>query len=91
MNTARKTETKRDFYVPTITTTEPVEGKKIDLSFAELMYRKRNAKRYSETVRTSKKARRKRNSVLDMIGNFFAVISMFAGLYMALIVGAIIF
>lgn len=88
MNTARKTETRRDFYVPTITTTEPVEGKKIDLTFAELMYRKRNAKRYSETVRTNKKARRKRNPVLDMIGNFLAVVSMFAGLYMAIIIGA---
>lgn len=90
MNTARKTETRRDFYVPTITTTEPVEGKKIDLTFAELMYRKRNAVRYSESV-SSKKSRRKVNPILDMIGNFLAVISMFAGLYMALIVGAIIF
>lgn len=91
MNTARKTETRRDFYVPIIKNTTPVEGRKIDLSFAELMYRKRNAKRYSETVRTNKKARHKRNPVLDMIGNFLAVVSMFAGLYMALIVGAVIF
>lgn len=89
MNTAKKrTETKRDFYVPTITTTEPVEGQKIDLSFAELMYRKRNAKQYSEAVR---KSRRKRNPILDTIGNILAVISMFAGLYMALLVGAVIF
>lgn len=90
MNTARKEhKTKRDFYVPVITNTTPLEGKPIDLTFAELMYRKRNAKRYSESV--SKRVTRKRNPVLDMIGNFLAVVSMFAGLYFALIVGAIIF
>lgn len=92
MNTAKKTNktNSRDFYVPTITTTTPIEGKPIDLSFSELMYRKRNANRYSESVRTSKKAH-KRNPVLDMIGNFLAVVSLFGSLYIALIVGAVIF
>ena len=89
MNTARKTETRRDFYVPIITNTTPLEGEKIDLTFAELMYRKRNAKRYIESV--SKRVTRKRNPVLDMIGNFLAVVSLFGSLYIALIVGAIIF
>ena len=90
MNTVKKrTETKRDFYVPVITNTTPLEGQKIDLSFAELMYRKRNAKTYIESCNTRKS--RKRNPILDMIGNFLAVISMFGGLYVALLVGAVIF
>lgn len=90
MNTARKEhKTKRDFYVPTITTTTPIEWKPIDLSFAELMYRKRNAKRYSESCTVRKT--HKRNPVLDMIGNFLAVVSLFGSLYIALIVGAVIF
>lgn len=89
MNTARKTETRRDFYVPIIKNTTPVEGRKIDLSFAELMYRKRNAKRYSESCTVRKT--HKRNPVLDMLGNFLAVVSLFGSLYIALIVGAVIF
>ena len=44
-------ETKREFYVPTITSTEPIQmEKEIDLSFWKNIERNRRATEYSQSV-----------------------------------------
>ena len=54
-------ETRREFHVPTITTTEPVQmGKEIDLSFWENIERNRRATEYSQNVARLQKSRTSR-------------------------------
>ena len=44
-------ETKREFYVPTITSTEPIQmEKEINLSFWQMIERNRRATEYSQSV-----------------------------------------
>ena len=51
-------ETKREFYVPTITDTTPVRPKKeIDLSFWQMIERNRRATEYSQNVARLQKSR----------------------------------
>ena len=52
MNNALKviTPEKREFNVPTITNTTPVQGKEIDLTFVQFAQRKRAATTYIESV-----------------------------------------
>lgn len=49
-------ETKKEFYVPTITNTTPVRAEKeIDLSFWQMIERDRRAKEYIQTVEKQSK------------------------------------
>ena len=52
-------ETKREFYVPTITDTTPVRPEKeIDLSFWKMIERNRRATEYSQNVQARRKSKR---------------------------------
>ena len=89
---ALKTEPQtREFHVPTITSTTPIcDAKEIDLTFVRFAQRKKLANDYIENVtRTRKIKKRKLRNVLNTIGEFLSVISLFASLYMIYIVMAL--
>ena len=86
-----KPENTRDFHFPTITSTTPISNaKEIDLTFVRFAQRKRAANDYIQNVtRTRKLKRRKLRNILNTIGEFLSVVSLFASLYMIYIVMAL--
>ena len=86
-----KPEQTRDFHVPTITSTTPIcDAKEIDLTFVRFAQRKKAANDYIENVAYIKEIKkRKLRKVLNTIGEFLSVISLFASLYMIYIVMAL--
>ena len=81
----------REFHVPTITTTTPIhDAKEIDLTFVRFAQRKKAANDYIQNVtRTKEIKKRKLHRILNTIGEFLSVISLFASLYMIYIVMAL--
>ena len=86
-----KQEQTREFHVPTITTTTPIcDAKEIDLTFVRFAQRKKAANDYIQNVAYTKEIKkRKLRKVLNTIGEFLSVISLFASLYMIYIVMAL--
>lgn len=88
------TPEKREFNVPTITNTTPVQGKEIDLTFVQFAQRKRNALDYIASVerREAAKAAKKKNlmsSIKSAVCNILCGISLAAGFFGVILVGMI--
>lgn len=86
------TPEKREFNVPTITNTTPVQGKEIDLTFVQFAQRKRNALDYIASVerREAAKAAKKKNlmsSIKSAVCNILCGISLAAGFFGAILIG----
>lgn len=80
------TPKRKDIKVPIITSTEPVEGKEIDLTFVRFAQRKKNATEYIASVdrRRRKKEFRKeyiKGIIRDVIGGFVMALTIFAILF----------
>lgn len=66
-------ETKREFYVPTITNTTPVRPEKeIDLSFWKNIERNRRAKEYSQSVQARRESKRIGGKVKRILSGLLA-------------------
>lgn len=97
MNNALKviTPEKREFNVPTITSTTPVQAaKEIDLTFVQFAQRKRNALDYIASVerREAAKAAKKKNlmsSIKSTVCNILCGISLAAGFFGIILIGMI--
>lgn len=73
------TETKREFYVPTITNTTPVRPEKeIDLSFWKNIERNRRAKEYSQSVQARRESKRIGGKAKEIISGILAGTCMIA-------------
>lgn len=88
------TPEKREFNVPTITNTTPVQGKEIDLTFVQFAQRKRNALDYIASVERieAAKAAKKKNlmsSIKSAVCNILCGISLAAGFFGVILVGMI--
>lgn len=86
------TPEKREFNVPTITNTTPVQGKEIDLTFVQFAQRKRNALDYIASVerREAAKAAKKKNlmsSIKSAVCNILCGISLAAGFFGVILIG----
>ena len=81
----------REFHVPTITTTTPIhDAKEIDLTFVRFAQRKKAANDYIENVAYTREIKRKKlRKVLNTIGEFLSVVSLFTSLYMIYLVMAL--
>lgn len=97
MNNALKviTPEKREFNVPTITSTTPVQGKEIDLTFVQFAQRKRNALDYIASVerREAAKAAKKKNlmnTIKSAVCNILCGISLAAGFFGVILIGMIL-
>lgn len=88
------TPEKREFNVPTITNTTPVQGKEIDLTFVQFAQRKRNALDYiasverRETVKAAKK-KNLMNTIKSTVCNILCGISLAAGFFGIILIGMI--
>ena len=72
-------ETKREFYVPTITDTTPVRPEKeIDLSFWQSIERNRRAKEYSQSVQARRESKRICGKVKRILSGILAGTFMIA-------------
>lgn len=95
MNNALKVvTTKKEFNVPTITNTTPVQQGEIDLTFVQFAQRKRNALDYIASVerREAAKAAKKKNlmsSIKSAVCNILCGISLAAGFFGVILVGMI--
>ena len=66
-------ETKGEFYVPTITSTEPIQmEKEIDLSFWQNIERNRRAKEYSQSVQARRESKRIGGKAKEIISGILA-------------------
>lgn len=86
VSTAEKFENNtRDFFVPVIVSTEPVQKKEIDLTFVRFAQRKHAAVSYIQSVES-----RKRNHlrIKETLGNIAGAIGIFAMIYGMCIIGA---
>ena len=88
------TPEKREFNVPTITNTTPVQGKEIDLTFVQFAQRKRNALDYIASVerRESVKAAKRKNlvkTIKSAVCNILCGISLAAGFFGIILIGMI--
>lgn len=88
------TPEKREFNVPTITNTTPVQQGEIDLTFVRFAQRKRNALDYIASVerREAAKAAKKKNlmsSIKSAVCNILCGISLAAGFFGVILVGMI--
>ena len=88
------TPEKRKFNVPTITSTIPVQGKEIDLTFVQFAQRKRNALDYIASVErreADKTAKRKNlmDTIKSAVCNILCGISLAAGLFGVILIGMI--
>lgn len=86
------TPEKREFNVPTITSTTPVQGKEIDLTFVQFAQRKRNALDYIASVErreADKTAKRKNlmNTIKSAVCNILCGISLAAGFFGVILIG----
>lgn len=95
MNTVKaiQTENKRErFYAPKIMPTiVPDNQKKIDLTFVQLVQRKRAALDYIESVECKRKEKEFRKAnIKRIIGDIVGGIVMFAAFFVMILVGAII-
>lgn len=86
------TPEKREFNVPTITNTTPVQGKEIDLTFVQFAQRKRNALDYIASVErreADKTAKRKNlmDTIKSAVCNILCGISLAAGLFGVILIG----
>ena len=86
------TPEKREFNVPTITNTTPVQQGEIDLTFVQFAQRKRNALDYIASVerRESVKAAKKKNlisSIKSAVCNILCGISLAAGFFGVILIG----
>ena len=97
MNNALKviTPEKREFNVPTITSTTPVQGKEIDLTFVQFAQRKRNALDYIASVerREAAKAAKKKNlmnTIKSAVCNILCGMSVAAGFFGVILIGMIL-
>ena len=82
VSTAKKLETRENFFVPIIVSTTPVKRKELDLTFVHMVQRKRNALDYIAKVEAKN---RKKSSVKETIGNIAGTLGLFGmiyGLYM---------
>lgn len=71
--TTNTAETKREFYVPTITNTTPIRPeKKIDLSFWQNIERNRRAKEYSQSVQARRESKRIGGKVKRILSGLLA-------------------
>ena len=72
-------ETKREFYVPTITSTEPIQmEKEIDLSFWKMIERNRRATEYSQNVQARRESKRIGGKVKRILSGLLAGTCMIA-------------
>ena len=88
------TPEKREFNVPTITSTTPVQGKEIDLTFVQFAQRKRNALDYIASVErreADKTAKRKNlmDTIKSAVCNILCGISLAAGFLGVILIGII--
>lgn len=86
------TPEKREFNVPTITSTTPVQQGEIDLTFVQFAQRKRNALDYIASVerREAAKAAKKKNlisSIKSAVCNILCGISLAAGFFGVILIG----
>lgn len=82
VSTAKKLETRENFFVPVIVNTAPVKRKELDLTFVRMVQRKRNALDYIAKVEARNK---KKSSAKEIIGNIAGTLGLFGmiyGLYM---------
>ena len=88
------TPEKREFNVPTITNTTPVQQGEIDLTFVQFAQRKRNALDYiasverRETVKAAKK-KNLMNTIKSTVCNILCGISLAAGFFGIILIGMI--
>lgn len=86
------TPEKREFNVPTITSTTPVQQGEIDLTFVQFAQRKRNALDYiasverRETVKAAKK-KNLMNTIKSAVCNILCGISLAAGFFGVILIG----
>ena len=78
-------ESTRDFFVPTIVSTEPVQKKELDLTFVRFTQRKHAAVSYIKSVESRK---RNHSRIKETIGNIAGAIGIFAMIYGMCIIGA---
>ena len=88
------TPEKREFNVPTITNTTPVQQGEIDLTFVQFTQRKRNALDYIASVerRETVKAAKKKNimnTIKSTVCNILYGISLAAGFFGIILIGMI--
>lgn len=86
--------TRENFFVPRIVSTEPVQGKEIDLTFVQFAQRKRAATTYIENVEARREAKeiRKRNKfhkVKNITSEILCGVVMFAGFCGIVLIGTI--
>lgn len=79
-----KDNTRENFFVPVIVTTEPVQKKEIDLTFVRFAQRKHAAVSYIQSVESRKKNLR----IKETLGNIAGAIGIFAMIYGMCIIGA---
>lgn len=85
VSTAEKLETRENFFVPVIVSTEPVQKKEIDLTFVRFTQRKHAATTYIQSVESRK---RNHSRIKETIGNIAGAIGIFAMIYGMCIIGA---
>lgn len=86
--------TRENFFVPRIVSTEPVQGKEIDLTFVQFAQRKRAATTYIENVEARREAKeiRKRNRInkaKNFVSEILCGVVMFAGFCGIVLIGTI--
>lgn len=86
--------TRENFFVPRIVSTEPVQGKEIDLTFVQFAQRKRAATTYIENVEARRETKeiRKRNRInkaKNFVTEILCGVVMFAGFCGIVLIGTI--
>ena len=92
VSTAEVLTERKEFFVPRIISTTPVQGKEIDLTFVQFAQRKRNALDYIESVAQKREAKadRKRNRInkaKNFVSEILCGIVMFAGFCGVILMG----
>ena len=94
VSTAEVLTERKEFFVPRIISTTPVQGKEIDLTFVQFAQRKRAATTYIENVEARRETKeiRKRNRInkaKNFVTEILCGVVMFAGFCGIVLIGTI--